>query len=508
MGAVLLLSPGCGREDENGQNRLMYGGSSSLDPHDGLLLVTGFSDGTGAKPEGPAAPASGGQARSGKDGGGTGASGETQGLEDKSLRDFHDDCLSDGCHAGLKKTRWVHGPVAVEACAFCHKAERPRKDHRFRWTRPKNELCAVCHRRRQPRDVAHEPYDEEDCFACHKAHSGMRNYLLAELKMQTLCERCHERHEPAHPHAPVEEGDCLTCHAAHESDHQHLLVASKDELCFDCHVASKKALAESENLHEPVAESCLQCHSAHGGAHPGLLREKPESLCLECHERVKEEFAGARSVHRLGPGEKHCAGCHNPHASDFDALLRVASKELCFKCHDREITLASGRAIPNIQQVVSSAAFLHEPLKSGGCVECHVPHASPHAALLRHPHPEATYVDFSESAYGMCFSCHDTRLAREEKTTATQFRDGDRNLHFVHVSREKGRACGVCHDPHGSKYPAHIREFFPFGPGRWKLPIRFEQTASGGTCIVGCHQQFRYDNTTPPAPAKEAASPK
>jgi hypothetical protein len=89
----------------------------------------------------------------------------------------------------------------------------------------------------------------------------------------------------------------------------------------------------------------------------------------------------------------------------------------------------------------------------------------------------------------------------EATTTRTRFRDGDRNLHFVHTNREKGRACGICHTAHGSLLPRQMRAAVAFGPGGWELPIGFSLTPEGGTCLNGCHREIGYDNRQPPEPA-------
>src|SRR3712207_4444732 len=83
-------------------------------------------------------------------------------------------------------------------------------------------------------------------------------------------------------------------------------------------------------------------------------------------------------------------------------------------------------------------------------------------------------------------------MAKVERTaTATGFRDGDRNLHFLHVNRaEKGRTCRACHDAHSSSVANHMRESVPFGD--WALPVGFQPTADGGSCTPGCHLPVSY----------------
>ena len=72
------------------------------------------------------------------------------------------------------------------------------------------------------------------------------------------------------------------------------------------------------------------------------------------------------------------------------------------------------------------------------------------------------------------------------------FRDGDLNLHWVHVNREKGRTCRACHEVHASSNPFHIRDSVPFGRDKWELPINYEINDTGGSCAPGCHSAQIY----------------
>ena len=105
---------------------------------------------------------------------------------------------------------------------------------------------------------------------------------------------------------------------------------------------------------------------------------------------------------------------------------------------------------------------------------------------------------FDEKAYALCFECHEAAAFTDEETdSTTAFRNGQRNLHYLHVNRAvKGRTCRACHDPHASKNEKHIVESVPFG--KWRIPIKFESTSTGGSCQPGCHRPERYDREQPP----------
>jgi predicted CXXCH cytochrome family protein len=97
-----------------------------------------------------------------------------------------------------------------------------------------------------------------------------------------------------------------------------------------------------------------------------------------------------------------------------------------------------------------------------------------------------------------------------ETSFATNFRDGERNLHYLHVhNKQKARSCTLCHSLHGSNNPKLIADSVPFG--KWSLPLKFVKTETGGGCAPGCHKPQAYDRKSPgkkPETAKPAAKEK
>jgi len=136
----------------------------------------------------------------------------------------------------------------------------------------------------------------------------------------------------------------------------------------------------------------------------------------------------------------------------------------------------------------------HGPVREGKCTACHDPHVSEHAHLLVREYAAGFYARFSPQQYALCFGCHGAdRVLNESGTAVTGFRDGDRNLHRLHVNREKGRTCLVCHEVHASSRPFHMRESVPFSDSEWMLFINYERTAGGGSCAPGCHAAKSYE---------------
>ncbi len=203
---------------------------------------------------------------------------------------------------------------------------------------------------------------------------------------------------------------------------------------------------------------------------------------------------------------KGCAACHTSHASQFAFQLRASPTDLCLSCHNREMVDPETKSrVANVADEILKSKFKHGPVRTGDCQGCHFSHSAQHANLLHEEYPARFYEKFSEEGYALCFQCHEKTLVQDERTTTlTRFRDGDRNLHFLHVNREKGRTCRACHEVHGSDLPSHIRKSVPFGSSGWLLPMNFQKTPQGGSCSPGCHKPFSYDNGGATLPALEA----
>jgi len=292
------------------------------------------------------------------------------------------------------------------------------------------------------------------------------------------CSACHRDLDRGRVvHRPVADGECLRCHQQLSDDHplgkgSMGFIVAKDKLCVTCHTT----LLKKPNLHKPVAQGlCYACHLPHSSENKALLKDPVPALCFRCHP--KAHFTGMHTHKPVADGA--CLSCHDAHQSDGKALLKRPGAQLCFGCHDPK--LAVGKSV-------------HAPVAKGDCVGCHQVHGSDFRKILKADAPQELYRPFGTDAFPLCFSCHDPQLAAAVTTdTATNFRNGDRNLHAVHVNKAgKGRACKLCHNPHASAQDRLINPKTP-GFGSWDIPIRFNVTPTGGGCSVGCHRTFRYD---------------
>jgi len=346
--------------------------------------------------------------------------------------------------------------------------------------------CVQCHGDVVKHTVLHPK--SSDCVSCHVPKARDAHQFTVKT-----CASCHQmvKQTDKYVHGPVAAGECLACHDPHGSDEPQMVRMFGAELCERCHVDMKARLAEKRFTHAPVKEDCSSCHNPHASPSKYQIRVDSAEQCLGCHKTLRKELVTARVQHEAVAVDRECVNCHDPHASDLDKQLKGSSMELCLSCHDKEQDAPGGK-VQNVKSWLETHTDLHGPIRQQDCVGCHLPHDSEHFRLLRKDYPEKFYSPYDPKNYELCFMCHEPDLAKVERTsTVTGFRDGDRNLHFLHVNRtEKGRTCRACHEAHSSTMPKHLRETVPFG--EWQLPVGYQPTPDGGRCTPGCHLPMEY----------------
>ncbi len=409
---------------------------------------------------------------------------------DTSQIDISGGCLTAECHANLGEPRFKHGPVNMGQCAPCHVPVGNR--HVFQeMPQVEGTVCLLCHQPEAAQPVVHQPFRGQ-CQLCHDPHGGDNRYFVMGGLGAEGCARCHSdiRQGLDFVHGPVALGECLACHTPHQSAHKGLLSESRGELCRSCHVDVAASLEGAVSIHEPVRDDCGGCHSPHGGANEFFLAAQGRQLCGECHAGFLTQIDNFKYPHKVMDADRGCESCHRPHSSNQAALLTTNNQDLCLECHGQTVRQAD-RTLSNVGAQIREARFLHGPLREDNCIACHKAHGSDHPNILELAFPAEFYAPYREGAYDLCFNCHDRQLVLEERSSATGFRNGSLNLHYLHVNREKGRSCRACHHEHASSQPNHVRTEVPFG--RWPMPVQFSKTESGGTCSTGCHLPYRYD---------------
>lgn len=404
-------------------------------------------------------------------------------------------CVTDKCHASMSGGKFLHGPFAVKDCQACHQLV-PNEKHKFIDIKNSSEICSNCHEPLEMKKVIHGPLQKGNCVACHNPHGSNQQFFLRKEKLSELCLSCHKiNHDKKNGHPPVMDGDCTICHQPHTSDNPKLLVQNGNRLCFTCHSDFESEFANAKIIHKPAGEKCLSCHEVHGSDNEFMLAKEMQAQCFTCHSNIKQQVTNAMGKHRALEENKKCANCHNPHFSQMPKLLNQEPMSLCLSCHDEKST-AQNTSNTNMKKLFETNKDWHGPIKEKDCSGCHGIHGGKtNFALLKKTYPREFYTSFSQEKYDLCMSCHQPTLVQDATTeTLTNFRNGDQNLHYLHVNKKvKGRTCRACHETHASQKERHIRESVPFG--KWDLPINFEKVSDGGKCTPGCHAAKEYKRT-------------
>ncbi len=402
------------------------------------------------------------------------------------------------CHTDVSGEKHVHRPVRWGNCKLCHIQSDVRM-HSFTPPKDMGAVCNECHLL-PTRTSLHAPVRDGQCLSCHLAHQSNERYLLKSRQDPELCGPCHADEvgvDMRFVHGPIAAGTCSLCHMPHSSNQLSLLRPAEETGCLMCHVEMEARLQPPNSVHPPVQEDCAQCHDPHASNHRYQLKNDQTTLCMDCHRPMIEKLQSQPVYHEALKSEEGCAYCHDVHSSPYPKMLKRPVKELCMDCHTAALKRPDGTSLPGMGDLLTKSAHLHGPVNEGNCAACHDPHGSVTFSLLRDPYPKEFYAPWKAERYGLCFRCHDVAaFSRPSANVLTKFRNGDVNLHYLHVTDEKkGRTCRACHDTHASDRPKHITEGVPFGT--WEIPINFAITSTGGSCSPGCHVKKEYDRVTP-----------
>ena len=404
-------------------------------------------------------------------------------VDEYLLRDKDAGCMSQECHSQFitGERAFMHEPAAAGKCGECHASAYPDDDAP---ESVQDITCSKCHKKIeheiQTSRFIHGPVKDGECTSCHDPHGSDWKYLL-KGPYDKLCSLCHNLkglYRGASIHKPVKDGNCGLCHDVHASNYRSRLTDTGANLCLSCHEDMVQGMT-GDHVHEPLLKTgCTDCHDPHSGEDSLRLKAASEKLCFKCHEEKLNEISQYTNKHDPASGGK-CIVCHSPHYSESAYLLRDKVDTLCYNCHKENAVWKKRR-------------FRHGPVVQGNCSACHNPHGSDNAFILRLSFPHKFYSAYKKGEYDLCFNCHKEALVTAERTgTATNFRNGEINLHRLHVYQEKGRTCRACHNIHASDQYDHLREEFLFGSVN--IPIYYFKTKTGGRCIPGCHKERAYD---------------
>jgi DmsE family decaheme c-type cytochrome len=270
---------------------------------------------------------------------------------------------------------------------------------------------------------------------------------------QKTCEGCHQQEASnwAHtihaavftlnPRDEIEARGCEACHGPGSShvknpndlskiisfSHKSLTpVTRQNAQCLTCHQGGQRIFWHG-SIHENNNLACSDCHNpmTNFSAHGLTARESVNQTCFSCHKVQRAEFH-KRSHMPLLEGKITCVDCHNPHGSTTAPLLKADSvNEVCYGCH------AEKRG---------PFLFEHAPVREN-CLNCHNPHGSNFEALLTAPRPM------------LCQQCH-----AQDGHPAQLMTRGNMVRGAVPDPRLISTSCQTCHvNIHGSNDPSGSR---------------------------------------------------
>ena len=193
--------------------------------------------------------------------------------------------------------------------------------------------------------------------------------------------------------------------------------AEQNAACMQCHEGGGRLYWEA-SVHDSADVSCSSCHSVmKNHSREGLLSARTElETCSSCHSIQRSQMF--RNAHMPVREEKMaCGSCHNPHGTIADSLISAHTvNDNCYSCHAEK-----------------RGPFLweHQPVYED-CVNCHLPHGSTRASMLKLSLPR------------LCQQCHPTGHAGNARRPADRF--------------VIGSSCLQCHPAvHGSNHPSGNR---------------------------------------------------
>ena len=288
-------------------------------------------------------------------------------------------------------------------------------------------------------------------FATAKA---ARNPLHPEATQvgQEICSSCHSQETKVFAHtthalgmdvAAAADPMAATCEACHGPGSVHAKqpsqkgsiiaftrdggtdVATQAETCMSCHAGGPRN-DWLGSVHQRNAVSCSDCHNPMGKfSVEGLTaKQSINQTCATCHQDVRQQF-NRRSHMPLPEGQMACVDCHNPHGTMNAALLKTDTvNETCYQCH------AEKRG---------PFLFEHAPVRDS-CLNCHTPHGSNQHALLVAPIPM------------LCQQCHSHVRHPNDLVLPGNLANGQADERLI------SRGCINCHaQVHGSNHPSGPR---------------------------------------------------
>jgi len=359
----------------------------------------------------------------------------------------------------------IHKPFEEKNCYFCHKETKEG----IQLNDEVNKLCCQCHNEilegtklkfqhkatQQGCNTCHNPhlssYDKlllspvaELCQNCHPINKPLLEKHYNQNINKTNCANCHNPHgssnafliKEANQHNPFQERQCDACHEIPKENETFRLISEGNSLCLTCH-SDFEEIGRSKYAHSAISiNKCTGCHNAHFGKEKYMLPASGKELCFRCHQNI-QTLLNKKIIHKA---TEDCKNCHSAHSGKFSNLLSLNIPELCFKCHKSSISL--------------STSHNNQPIEKANCLNCHNPHASNAAKLIKdyqhppfegkeceicHAEPKNNKIVLNDSKNKLCYNCH------------SEIQDSLSNAIYKH--KPAAENCLECHSPHSADHP-------------------------------------------------------
>lgn len=194
--------------------------------------------------------------------------------------------------------------------------------------------------------------------------------------------------------------------------------------CLECHSKDISRGFVRSSAHTEADVVCNNCHSIHKSQSPKFLLAKQQTqLCYTCHASVRAQF-DMPVKHRVNEGSVQCTDCHNPHGSAAPTWRTGTSSAMLAPAHDNEM--------PCLKCHVDKRGpfvFEHASVRVEGCDNCHMPHGSTNAKLLRRP-----------VVFTLCLECHNGAGSFGRQNTGVISQSATHNM-----LDPKYQKCTLCH---------------------------------------------------------------